>query len=62
MMFNPQYIVILTGLFRSVVTSSASLFYSFFSVNDLAGGLNFGMTTMTMAWQAKPRPKTEKCT
>ena len=37
-MFKPKYIVILTGLFCSVVTSSISHFYSFFSVNNLAGG------------------------
>ena len=36
MMSKPKYIVILTGLFCSVVAGSTSHFYSFFSVNILA--------------------------
>ena len=36
MMSEPKYIVILTGLFCSVVASGTSHFYSFFPVNVVA--------------------------
>ena len=51
---KPKYIVILTGLFCSVVAGVLRTFTRFFFVNVLARIDNYGLTT----WQAKPRPKT----
>ena len=56
MMSKPKYIVILTGLFCSVVAGVLRTFTSFFSVNVLAGLIfwydNYGL----WPWQAKLRP------
>ena len=54
MMSKPKYIVILTGLFCSVVASSTSHFYSVFSVNILARG-DFWYDNLGL-WLGKPSP------
>ena len=54
-MFKPKYIVILTGLFCSVVAGVLRTFTRFFSVNVLARVDFFGMTTMAFGL-GKPSP------
>ena len=56
MMSKPKYVVILTGLFCSVVAGGTSYFYSLF-VNILARADFFGMTTLAcgLASQAQAR-------
>ena len=56
-MSKPKYIVILTGLFCSVVAGGTSHFYSFFSVNILARVDFLVWHHLPLAWQAKARPK-----
>ena len=59
MMYKPKYIVILTGLFCSVVAGVLRTFTRFFSVNVLARVDILVRQHWPLAWQAKPRPKTE---
>ena len=54
MMSKPKYIVILTGLFCSVVASGASHFYPFFPVNILAR-VDFWYDNIDL-WLGKPSP------
>ena len=56
MMSKPKYIVILTGLFCSVVASDSLHFYSFFSVNVLAR-VDFGMTTKAFGLASQAQAK-----
>ena len=58
MMPKPKYIIILTGLFCSVVAGCTSHFFSFFSVNILARVDFLVWQHWPLAWHAKLRPKT----
>ena len=55
MMSKPKYIVILTGLFCSVVAGGTSHFYLFFSVTILGQGLIFWYDNIGL-WLGKPSP------
>ena len=56
-MSKPEYIVILMGLFCSVVAGGTLHFYSFFSVNILARVDFFGMTTLAFALASQAQAK-----
>ena len=60
MMSKPKYIVILTGLFLSVVAGGTSHFYSFFSVNILARVDFFCMTTLAFGLASQTQANNPK--
>ena len=57
MISKPKNIVILTGLFCSVMAGGTSHFYSFFR-KYFGKGWTLVWQHWPMAWQANPRPKT----
>ena len=59
MISKPKNIVILMGLFCSVVAGGTSHFYSFFSVNILARVDFFGMTTLAFGLASQAQANKE---